>query len=304
MLNVLPSVATVFHSLQVSIAGIMDVSDIPQFVTITFDDGIIPTVSQLVKPLTEIVDRNGCGIKTTFYTSIQGGGTTDCSLVRGLYKGQHEIATHTYNHIAMPGADEIIGAKNYLVNECGIPPEEIRGFRSPNLSYIQETLDSLNSLGFLYDSTIGPVDYLESNYGRENIWPFTLDQANIDEFMCSCDGLTSPNPGLWEIPMWPSWNSEDVRLTPTDYPMVHIQENFERTYNGNRAPLGIFLHASWLASNGAGLKNWIENILTTYADVHFVTTSSLSGCATHRPHHSISQHVKDRSVPAYLHRNL
>lgn len=52
----------------------------------------------------------------------------------------YEIATHTANHVMMkagyPWADtveEIMGAKRFLADECGIPAHTIRGFRSPYL---------------------------------------------------------------------------------------------------------------------------------------------------------------------------
>lgn len=64
----------------------------------------------------------------------------ECDLAVGLWEDGYEIATHTANHIQMPEGyayndtvAEILGAKRFLSRECGIPADEIRGFRSPYL---------------------------------------------------------------------------------------------------------------------------------------------------------------------------
>jgi hypothetical protein len=254
----------------------MSTSDIPQFITLTFDDAIAPYGMSLVKPLTDITDQFGCGIQSTFYVSIE---NTDCELVQGLYKGHNEIATHTYSHVGTPGKNEIIGAKNYLKNVCRIPADEIRGFRAPYLDWNQKTLDNLSDLGFLYDSSITIHDPVDSNYGRNQIWPFTLNAESLPLF--KCDGcpakLHSPNPGLWEIPMWLHYTENGSPEIPMDYSNVAqlLDLTLERRHNGNRAPIGIFLHAGWLQINGAVLKSWIESTLVQYSDVHFVTNYEL-----------------------------
>ena len=109
---------------------IQNAANIPQFITLTFDDAVTPQSISLFKPLTEIVDRNGCGIKATFFIS---GENTVCSLVQGLNKAGHEIATHTFSHKGDPSIDEISNMKTYLTNDCGIPAGQILGFRAPFL---------------------------------------------------------------------------------------------------------------------------------------------------------------------------
>ena len=64
----------------------------------------------------ELRDVRGCGIKST---------NTRCELIQGLVKGHTEIATPTYHHAGTPDADEILGAKTYLVNECGVVEDTI-----------------------------------------------------------------------------------------------------------------------------------------------------------------------------------
>ena len=64
----------------------------------------------------------------------------DCSLANRLWRDGYEIATHTANHVAMPAGyprndtvAEILGARHYMSEECGIDSADIRGFRSPYL---------------------------------------------------------------------------------------------------------------------------------------------------------------------------
>jgi hypothetical protein len=186
------------------------------------------------------------------------------------------MATHTRGHNSMPNYDQIKGAFDEM-EQCGIPREEVRGFRAPFLNYDQQTLNDVYDLGVLYDSSIVLNDAAgldqKFNYGRENYWPFTLDDAPDIDFECTCD--YKPLPGLWEIPMNRWFDENDGRLVPLDYNNVggNIQQNFERHYDSNRAPFGIYLHPPWLnqANNGAVLKAWIEQTLNTYDDVFFVT---------------------------------
>ena len=67
----------------------MDVADIPQSITLTFDDAVTPYTISMIKELTTLVDSQNCGIKATFYVS---GRNTVCPLARGLHRGKHEIA--------------------------------------------------------------------------------------------------------------------------------------------------------------------------------------------------------------------
>ncbi len=41
--------------------------------------------------------------------------------MKALKKMGHEIATHTYSHLAKPSVTEIDNALKYLTNTCGIP---------------------------------------------------------------------------------------------------------------------------------------------------------------------------------------
>lgn len=49
--------------------------------------------------------------------------------VQALYLQGNEIATHTVTHPSYPSAEEIVGCRDWLVNNTGIPAEKMLGFR-------------------------------------------------------------------------------------------------------------------------------------------------------------------------------
>lgn len=68
--------------------------DVPQLVLLTFDDAVNDRNRDLYEDLFKSGRKNpnGCPISATFYVSHD---WTDYSLVRNLYAGGHEIASHT-----------------------------------------------------------------------------------------------------------------------------------------------------------------------------------------------------------------
>jgi hypothetical protein len=259
-------------------AHLMDVSEIPQFITITFDDGVAPsTINPIREFVLDVEDSRGCTPPFTYFVSFD---NTICELVQGLRRGGHELATHTLRHTGYPTEENIEDAIIFMNETCGIPKDEIKGFRTPYLAYDQDTLNHLSNIDdVLYDTTITADDHVQANYGRENIWPFTWEHAEDTDIACKCDKNLAL-PGLWEIPMYPYFDSSDNRIWGLmDYDNVadSIQQNLERRYTGNRAPFGIYLHAQWLEKdgNGAFLKTWIQATLNNYDDVFFVRNQEL-----------------------------
>ncbi len=49
--------------------------------------------------------------------------------MQALYLQGNEIATHTMTHVGYPSAAEIIGCREWLVKQTGIPRSKINGFR-------------------------------------------------------------------------------------------------------------------------------------------------------------------------------
>ena len=253
----------------------MNVSDIPQFVVITLDDTVTATSLAYLRPITTLRDRYDCGIRFTTFVNTQSQ-STDCTMISALVQGEHEIAISTFENAQTPSPEDILNARNWLNQECLLPLEQVQGFRALGRRYSQETWDALDAQGFLYDSSLTTTDHRLSNYGRQHYWPFTLDQELPASLDCSCTrNKTLPN--LWEVPVWTLYDSSNNNLFYADLtdPIDALTENFRRHYNGNRAPLGIYINVGWLLQNNFSLKQWIQEIMDTYPDVHFVTISEV-----------------------------
>lgn len=102
-------------------------------------------------------NRGGCAMPATWFVCpewIAEGWAPQRSvpaLVRQLFLGGHEIASHTLTHPRWPSAAEIVGARAWLNETAGVPLEAVRGFRAPYLSQDASQRAILRQAGFLYD---------------------------------------------------------------------------------------------------------------------------------------------------------
>lgn len=187
-----------------------------------------------------------------------------------LYTQGHEIANHTRTHnILSPVMNlekwtrEILSCSKYSVNNMGIPPMEIYGFRTPYLDYSPTTFSVLKTLGFLYDCTLEDGS-LGSNEGTSHLYPHTLHNGHI--FLPALK-----IPGLWELAhcsfitgggayttkgfdsnLWPvAANSMGVSAGQF---LTILKASLDRRYNGNRAPMDIGLHSDYYAPDNTGVK--------------------------------------------------
>ncbi len=269
--------------------GGLAAADIPQFITLTFDDSVTQTAIDLITQINQH-KQGDCYIKPTFFVAIdtdlattpcseetQQDAFTKCPLIQGLMKADYEIATHTCHHVSPPDAPSIQGAITWLQSECGVSLDEMRGFRTPDLNYTQaEPFNELGAMqqgtdpGFtqiLYDSSVSEANANgfvagDPGYGANYIFPYQMDGKQAtgtfgiqQDCAASCD-QKSLNPGLWELPMYAVWGgAEHEVLTIMDWnsstsTVTEILEyNFSQRYTGNRAPLGLFFHAAWLEKN-------------------------------------------------------
>ncbi len=198
-------------------SGPIPVEEIPQFVLFTHDDITGPESTSLMNEAREgIVNPNGCRAPATFFTM---GAYTDCDYVRKAFDEGDEIACHTVSHEAM-GMDykdietEITGQREWLINQCGMSPDDVVGHRSPYLVNNPQHRQALEKGGFLYDSTIsehwpnlGLSDSepgTTSPNGGSRLWPYTMDYGiaqNCDWTGNLCKEEESYK-GLWEVPVW------------------------------------------------------------------------------------------------------
>ncbi|KAI8988380.1 hypothetical protein BDF20DRAFT_329353 [Mycotypha africana] len=260
--------------------GGLSPKDVPQFVTITFDDSIQPELLATARDLLNVKNPNGCDAKGSWYVSML---YTNFALVQQWYAQGNEVADHTFTHVGSPSGQEIAAARAMLNQYGGVPFGKIKGFRAPFLNYTQDTLREISKQGFLYDTSASGV--VEDCY-----WPYTLDYGLANDCWNNVCGSDLKLPGLWEIPMYAVKDNAgvaqlmDVYLagSPSDV-TTWSSENFNRHYNGNRQPFGIYVHPTHL-TNYPGLPDtsaqkkavvsFIQS-LQSKPDVWFVTNEQL-----------------------------
>ncbi|MES1912469.1 MAG: hypothetical protein MHM6MM_004739 [Cercozoa sp. M6MM] len=266
-------------------------AETPQFVALTFDDSVTPLMYDRTQTLIDGLENpGGCPVSLTYFISITDGLSSEeltvPDLVTRLWRRGHEIATHTYAHQGKPGAEEIERARDWLVQEAGVPRNFILGFRAPFLSYEPATFDHLNELGFLYDSSVSEQSGRTSSPSvNDYLWPHELSQGFQMQCLNAICDETRPRPGLWEVPMISMRNSDGSIAMPMD-PVVQGEDaayellwrNLMDRYNGNRAPYGIHLHLSWIydPNHVAALKRFIQDA-TALGDVFFANNLQVLG---------------------------
>ncbi|KAG2186563.1 hypothetical protein INT44_002787 [Umbelopsis vinacea] len=256
-------------------------ADAPQFVTITFDDSVQPELLQTAYDLLNVQNPNGCKAKGSWYVSMM---YTDFSLVQSWFAQGNEVADHTFTHVGTPSAQEIQAAADMLNAYAGVPHGMLKGFRAPFLNYTADTIKEIAAQGFLYDTSATAV--VDDCY-----WPYTLDNGLANDCWTGiCNPGTLNLPGVWEVPMYAVLDNAsipqlmDVYLagSPADV-TTWSQTNFDRHYNGNRQPFGIYVHPTHLTNyaglpDATALKSGVVSFIQSLAskpDVWFVTNDQL-----------------------------
>ena len=256
----------------------------PLFITLTFDDSVNSILMPVIEKDTAFVNPNGCPLSATFFVSTQ---YTEYWLVQKLYSLGHEIAVHTMTHVAQPPLNQIVGAHSALNTFAGVPKSEIIGFRAPFLNYTTQSTGYLaSSRLFKYDSSM-PVDDTITK-----TWPYTMDNG---PFINCGSGSCSNNhrfPGLWQIPMYNLRNVDGTlnaamdpnaipggAASPTADEIFNLyKSNFLTHYNGDRRPLGIYLHAALsisVPSQIEGLVRFQKEVTSLYPDVYWISNAKL-----------------------------
>ncbi|KAG0746336.1 hypothetical protein G6F57_000077 [Rhizopus arrhizus] len=261
--------------------GGLSPKDTPQFVTVTYDDSIQASLFNTAASMVNVTNPNGCPGHGTWFVSME---YTDFSLVQQWYAAGNEIADHTFSHVGTPSSQEISSTKSMLNAYGGIPSQKIQGFRAPFLNYTKDTLNILSEQGFLYDSSSSAVT-------DDAYWPYTLDNGMANDCWTGiCAAGQVKLPGLWEIPMYSVLDNAsipqlmDVYLagTPSDVTQWS-NAAFEKHYNGNRQPFGIYVHPTHLTTYPGladpkdmynGVISFIQSIAAK-PDVWFVTNQQL-----------------------------
>ncbi|EFN55781.1 hypothetical protein CHLNCDRAFT_145232 [Chlorella variabilis] len=256
---------------------------LPMFVLFTHDDGVDSEARKAMLGIAKGRETpNGCPVTATMFTLLDPDGWTSCEEVVAMYEAGFEVADHTTLHESLPGKDreylqdEIAGARSKIA-ECGVPEEDIVGFRSPYLNTGPLVREVLSDNGFLCDSSV-----IED-------WNADLVQDGTEQ---NCTG-TEKWPGLYEVPVWryenttgflcdlpyamdPGFNYDCNCMNDTHSTYDIIKSQFDAAYNGNRAPFPVFIHIYWLQAqdNTKELERFIDYTLTL-PDVHYVTIRQL-----------------------------
>ncbi|KAI7840372.1 hypothetical protein COHA_005916 [Chlorella ohadii] len=280
--------------------GGLDPKDVPQFILLTHDDAIRTATNRMYRQVCDgRTNPNGCPYRATMFTQAI---NTDCNLAKKMFDDGYEIATHTANHIQMPAGypendtvSEILGARRFLSDKCGIPADRIRGFRSPYLVTNPVVRKVLWENGFLFDSTLletGNSESVSKSFG-ERAWPYTMDFGIAQNCAWFADTQKCDKeerwPGLWEVPMWVLQAlglefTMDVGYYGGRGVYEPLMAAFEETYNGNRSPLPIFLHTTWVEKNPDRVNElerfagkWLQNWRGLFVDLWPACFASIEG---------------------------
>jgi len=281
-----------------AIPGDLPAENVPQMITITFDDAVNNNNIELYD---EIFDGkrknpNGCQIKATYFLSHK---YANYSAVQELHRRGHEIASHSITHnddenfwsnaTVDDWAKEMAGMRIIVEKYANITDNSIVGLRAPYLRVGgNNQFVMMEEQAFLYDSTV------TASLTNPPLWPYTMYFRMPHRCHGNLQNCPTRSHAVWEMVM----NELDRREDPTideDLPgcaMIDscnniltgdqfynfLNYNFDRHYQQNRAPLGIYFHAAWLKNNPEFLEAfifWIDEILEKHSDVYFVTMTQV-----------------------------
>jgi peptidoglycan/xylan/chitin deacetylase (PgdA/CDA1 family) len=203
--------------------GGLQVSQVPQFVAVTFDDNFntegMDWATGFFRPLVNPAGSghartfDGASVRTTFPSNSVYLGGMQASWQTAVNDG-HEFANHTVNH--GDGIGYSVDQWNTEITNCtsallsGLshqsPPVTITGFRSPYLHYNDNLFTVLTNNAFVYDTSIMGC-WADAENGRNCPWPYTLESGSpdADTIFNKWSGRNvvqiGPHAGLWELPV-------------------------------------------------------------------------------------------------------
>lgn len=276
----------------------LDVKKVPQMIMITFDDAINNNNIELYNTMFDGSRKNpnGCDIKASFFVSHQ---YCNYSAVQEIHRQGHEIAVHSITHnnnetfwskaSVDDWAKEMAGARLIIDKFANITDNSIVGMRAPYLRVGgNNQFAMMEEQAFLYDSSItAPLQDVP-------LWPYTLYFRMPHRCHGNDQSCPTRSHAVWELVM----NELDRREDPEfdehlpgcamidscsnildgEQFYAFLNHNFDRHYTTNRAPLGLFYHAAWLKNNPEMLDSflfWIDETLSKYDDVYFVTATQV-----------------------------
>ncbi|CAG9568449.1 unnamed protein product [Danaus chrysippus] len=264
------------------IPGNLKPRNTPQFVLLTFDDGVnVVNIETYRDILYNRVNSNKCPIGVTFFVSHE---YTDYSLVNELYNRGFEIALHSITHKSNQTywkeatlenvTREFVDQRILMSRFANIPRTSMQGIRSPFIQLSGDsTFQMIKDNGLTYDLSWPTV-----RFTGPGLWPYTLDYSSIQDCIVPpCP--TASIPGVWVIPMI-SWTDlmgfpcsfvDGCYSTPDlkdeDAWFQFIVRAFERHYLGNRAPFGFYVHEGFVRVNPA-VKRALVRFINMIQNMH------------------------------------
>ena len=256
------------------IPGGLDASETPMLVYMSFDDAITPSTFSMYQILflnaaTQAKNPNGCPHRATFFVSNQ---YTKYEDVQTLYNANHEIASHSVNHITMKSIlkekqrSEMAGQRDVIMEKTGIPAHDIRGVRSPYLAIGGDRFyDMLEEEHFQYDASMTSIS-------QNPIWPHTMHYGSTGYCNSASQECPQSDHSLWQVPLNAYWHRSQLQCAMLDgcrpkdanETFDFIWENFQRHYNSpERPPFGLNLHATWFIGwhhTLVGFRMFLEKI--------------------------------------------
>ncbi|XP_038218118.1 chitin deacetylase 8 [Zerene cesonia] len=273
------------------IPGNLKPHEVPQFVLLTFDDGVnVVNVATYRDILYKRKNSNECPIGVSFYISHE---YTNYELVNELYNEGFEIALHSITHVNQTyfqEADydrmmlEFADQKTLMSHFAAIPESSIEGLRIPFLQMTgNSSFQMMKSAGLRYDIT-----WPTTRYTDPGLWPYTLDYQSIQD--CITPPCPSASlPGAWVVPMiaWTDLSNFPCAMVDACFSLPgsndedgwfrFIIDNFERHYGGNRAPFGFFIHEGTVRTQ-PGLRRALirfMDMINSMSDVFMVNTGEM-----------------------------
>ncbi|CAG2053972.1 unnamed protein product [Timema podura] len=292
-----------------TIPGDLPAKDVPQMITITFDDAINNNNIELYKEMFngKRKNPNGCDIKATFFVSHK---YSNYSAVQETHRKGHEIAVHsitkgheTASHLTTHNDDEqfwsnatvddwakeMAGTRIIVEKFANISDNSVVGVRAPYLRVGgNNQFTMMEEQAFLYDSTI------TAPLSNPPLWPYTMYFRMPHRCHGNLQHCPTRSHAVWEMVMNELDRREDPQfdeylpgcamvdscsnILSGDQFYNFLNHNFDRHYEKNRAPLGLYFHAAWLKNNPEYLDAflyWIDEILANHNDVYFVTMTQV-----------------------------
>ncbi|CAH0598269.1 unnamed protein product [Chrysodeixis includens] len=275
-----------------NIPGGLAPRDTPQFVTVTFDDGVN---NQNILTYREVLygrkNSNNCPAGATFYVSHE---YTNYQFVNELYNQGYEIALHSISHqtpqtywaTASYDAlkEEFADQRVLTAHFANIPMDAIKGVRLPFLQMSGDTsFKVMSDFGLVYDCS-----WITNNYSDPALWPYTLKYKSIQDCVVPpCPTGSIPNTWVQPMVSWTDLNNTKCAMADTCYYIPELDDeagwfqfilsNFERHYFGNRAPFGYYVHEWYLSTNPAVKAAFMRflDVINNLSDVFMVNSAEV-----------------------------